>query len=202
MAHPNIRVTYDKALRDIRILENYRRDSLSLEPKFQHFVAEVILLRLFSILEITLKETALKVACKAPYRNGILPSLLKKCNSLSDAENQFTNHNRSSPARLKWTNASFIKDSVKKVIPPTEPYRTNLVIHGSTLEEMRKVRNHVAHRARSTFTSYMDVVNMTLGAKLNIQPGPFLTSTKRIPRAKIDFYLGASKIILNDVTNG
>lgn len=202
MATPSIRVTYDKAISDIRILENYRRESLSLEPKFQHFVAEVILLRLFSIVEISLKETAMKLACQAPYRNGTAPTLLKNCRSLIDAENQFISYNRTHPARLSWTSSKFVKDSVKKVIPATEPFRTNLIVHSGTLEEMRKVRNHVAHRARSTYTNYMDVVNLTFGAKLKIQPGPFLTSTKRIPRAKIDFYIGAAKIILNDVTNG
>lgn len=202
MASPSIRVTYDRALNDIRILENYRRDSLSLEPKFQHFVAEVVLLRLFSIIEISMKETAMKLACQAPYRNGTAPTLFINCRSLIDAENQFISYNRTKPARLSWTNAKFIKDSIKKVIPPAESYRTNLIIHGATYEEMRKVRNHVAHRARSTYNNYKIVVNTTFGANLNIQPGPFLTSTKRIPIAKIDYYLGAAKIILNDVTNG
>lgn len=202
MATPSIRVTYDKAVSDIRILENYRRESLSLDPKFQHFVAEVVLLRLFSIVEISLKETALKLACQAPYRNGTTPNLLKICRSLIDAENQFINYNRTNPARLSWTNSKFVKESVKKVIPANKPFRTNLVVHGLILDEMRKVRNHVAHRARSTYTNYMDVVNLTFGAKLNIQPGPFLTSTKRIPRAKIDYYISTAKIILNEITNG
>ncbi|WP_405399317.1 hypothetical protein [Maribacter sp. Asnod2-G09] len=202
MASPSIRVTYDRAINDIRILENYRRDSLSLEPKFQHFVAEVVLLRLFSIIEISLKETAMKLACQASYRNGTSPTLFINCKSTIDAENQFMNFNRAKPTRLSWTNAKYIKDSIKKVIPHTEPYRTNLIIHSATFEEMRKVRNHVAHRARSTYTNYKLVVNTTFGANLNIQPGPFLTSIKRIPVAKIDYYIGAAKIILNDVTNG
>lgn len=202
MALPSVKVTYDKAISDIQILENYRNESLSLEPKFQSFVSEVVLVRLFSIIEISLKETALKIACQAPYRNGTIPSLHIKCRSLIDAENQFINYNRPSPARLAWTNGKYIKDSVKKVIPGTEPFRTNIIVHGSTLDEMRKVRNHVAHRARSTYSKYMEVVTSTFGAKLNIQPGPFLTSTKRIPTAKIDYYLGAAKIILNDITNG
>lgn len=202
MPSPSLQVTLDKAFREIQILANYRTSSLTLEPKFQHFVAEVILLRLFSIVENSIKETALKLSCQARYRNGVIPALYIVCRSLIDAENQFINHNRPKPVRLKWTKANFVNDCVKKVIPRTESFRVQVSNHGAFLNEMRVVRNHIAHRTTSTNREYKSVIRHVFGAQLRIQPGAFLTSTKRIPNAKIDVYLAASRILINDITGG
>lgn len=202
MPSPSLNVTYRKALSDIQILENYRNDSLHLEAKFQQFVAEVILIRLFSIVESTIKECALKIACQANYRNGNAPTPLHTCRSQIDAENQFINYNRTRPARLKWTKASFINESIKKIIPPTEQFRIEINNYGLLINEMRMVRNHVAHRTSSTGRDYKQVVRQTFGAQLKIQPGAFLTSTKRLTNPKINDYIRISRILVNDITNG
>lgn len=202
MPLPSIAVTYNNTIRDIVILENYRRDSLNLEPKFQHFIAEIILLRLFSILENTLMETAQKIACQAPYRNGTVPTLMLICRSSIDANYQFANYNRTKPQNTKWTMARFVNDTIKKVIPPTEPYRVNINNHALTINELRVVRNHIAHRTSSTLNEYKGIINTVFGAKLNIQPGAYLTSTKRLTSPKIDFYIRAVRIIVHDITNG
>jgi hypothetical protein len=202
MPSPSIIATHSKALNDIQILENYRNDSKSLEPKFQHFIAEVVVIRLFSIIENCVRETALKVACQATYRNGTLPSLTLICRSTIDAENQFINYNRSRPERLKWTKASFIHKSTKEVIPLSEEFRVQVNNYAAFLNEIRRVRNHVAHRTDSTRKEYKNVLRHVFGAYLKIQPGAFLTSTKRLSNPKIDSYIVISRIMINDITNG
>ncbi len=202
MPPPSLFTTYNKALSDIQILENYRNDSRTLEPKFQHFIAEVVILRLFSILENCIRETALKVACKASYRNGTAPALTLVCRSTIDAETQFSNYNRMRPTRLKWTKASYINNSTKEVIPITEQFRVQINNYGSLLNEMRRVRNHIAHRTASTRGEYKNVIRHVFGANLKIQPGAYLTSTKRLARPKIDSYIAISRIMIDDITNG
>ena len=51
MARANIHSIYNKAIRDIQILSSYVQQSSNLEPKYQYIVSEVVMLRLFSILE-------------------------------------------------------------------------------------------------------------------------------------------------------
>lgn len=202
MPAPSLAATYNKALGDIQILENYRNDSKILEPKFQHFIAEVVIIRLFSILENCIRETALKVACQANYRNGTEPTLTLVCRSTIDAETQFINFNRPRPIRLKWTKASYVHNSTKEVIPITEQFRIQINNYAALLNEMRRVRNHIAHRTSSTRREYKNVIRHIFGANLKIQPGAYLTSTKRLSNPKIDSYIAISRIMINDITNG
>ena len=202
MPRLSISSTYNKAINDITVLERYRRNALSLPPNYQHFIAEVIMLRLFSILENSIKNIALKLACKASYKNGVIPNPIVVCNSLADAENKFKNYNRRRPVNLKWTKASYINNSIQHIIPGNENFPVRINNFSNQINEMRIVRNHIAHRTSSTRIGYKTVIFSTFGAYLKIQTGAFLTSTKRIRIAKIDEYIRVSKIILNDITNG
>lgn len=202
MASPRIETTYSSALSQITILENYRNCSLALESKFQHLIAEVIMLRLFSIIENCIRETAQKLACGSSYKNGINPIPIITCRSMSDACLKFQSYNRTKPISLRWTKVQFVNNSIKKIIPPTEPFRIKLVPFNNSYDEMRKVRNHIAHRTSSTYVDYKAVIIQNFGGQLKIKTGAFLTSTKRLSRAKIDTYFSISRIMINDLTNG
>jgi hypothetical protein len=203
MPAPRVSSTYSETIKDISVLLKYRSLSLSLDSVYQNFVAEVIMLRLFSLLENCCLEVASKLACEAPYRNGRVPRLMMKCNSLSDAERQFKTYNRRrSLNKLKWTNATFVSGSVREIIPSTEPFLISINNHSLIFEEMRIVRNQIAHRTKSTYTQFKTVINSTFGAYLKIQVGSYLTSNKRLPTPKIDTYLAVTQIILKDITNG
>lgn len=200
MPPPSLVVSYNKVIIDINRLENYRSTSLTLEPKYQHFIAEVILLRLFSLIENYIKDVSSKIACAAPYRNGNIPVLLHTCTTVNNALKQFENFNRVTPRNPKWTNSRYSIDTIKKIIPQTEKVRIELVNFSSFYEEMRKVRNHVAHRSSGTYGNYKIVIISTYGAYLRINTGAFLVSTKRIPIAKIDYYLQVGKIFVNSLS--
>jgi hypothetical protein len=200
MPSPSLVISYNNAIVEIGRLENYRRSSLSLAPQYQHLISEVILLRLFSIIENYIKDISCKIACSAQYRSGRTPVLLRNCTSTKDALKQFEIFNRSRPRNPKWTNSRYSIDTIKKIIPASEKIRIELNNFSSFYEEMRKVRNHVAHRTSDTYRNYKIVINSTYGANLRINTGAFLVSTKRIPTAKIDYYLSASKIFVNNLT--
>lgn len=203
MARLSIDATHKSSIKGISILEKYRRESLLLDAKYQHFIAEIIMLRLFSILENCIIETAHKIACGAKYRNGNIPVLNLLCRSRNDANHQFKTYNRvKAKGYLQWAKANYVNDSVKEIIPDTEKYRISINNHGAILNEMRKIRNHIAHRTSSTHSDYKFVISSTFGAELKIQPGAFLTSTKRLPNPKIDEYIAKTKIVINEITLG
>ncbi len=201
MPSPSLAVSYNRTLTDILRLETYRNSSLTLEPKYQHLISEVILLRLFSLIENYIKDICCKLACSAPYRSGAIPVLIQTCTSVTNALYQFENFNRPSQKSSKWTNSNYSNNSIKKVIPATEKIRIQLGNHSILFDEMRMVRNHVAHKTSSTLVNYKIIVRNTFGANLNISTGAFLVSTKRIHVAKIDYYIAASKIFINDLSS-
>lgn len=203
MPAPRIQTAYNKAIRDISIVENYRRKSLTLLPQFQGFVAEVLMLRLFSILEKAVLDISCRVACGSQYTNGISPTPVILANTLDDAINKFKNYNRTkSLNHLQFSNVSYTNEAIKNVIPVTEPFRQNLSHYGVEFEEMRNVRNQIAHRTSSTYTKYKTVILRRYGAALKLKPSVFLISTTREHRPVIDQYVTIVKLMLIDMVKG
>lgn len=203
MAKPSIVAVYNKAFVDIRIIENYLQKSRSLPPNMQGFVAEVLMLRLFSILETAVRETALRVACGASYRNNYPSNPIIICSSINNAIIQFkTCNRRRSLLHLKFTNVSQTNESVRYIISRTEPFYVNLNRYSLEFDEMRKVRNHIAHRYKNTYVEYKQLIISRYGAFINLKPGVFLISTKRQTRSIIDEYIIKTKVIISDITSG
>lgn len=203
MAIPSISITLSNATKQISRLQGYKLSSESLEAKYQHFIAEMIMLRLFSIFEDSVAEIAYKLAAGAVYTNGSLPMLAIRAGRIIDSRGLFLNHGRVKPVQyLKWTKASYISDSVKYVIPTTEKFLVNASLNGSKIDEMRKVRNAVAHNTVSARSDYKIVVRATYGANVNIPVGAFLVSERRSPVCKINNYISSVRAILTAMASG
>lgn len=199
----SLATTYSKALSDILILENYINNFSSLDAKHQYLVGEVIMLRLFSILETTFSEVAFKLACGASYRSGTMPVVQLRCSSSADAHVKMLSHNRKKPKRyLQWTKAAFIRDSIEHVLDITDHYYQNIQIHGHLINEMRVVRNHIAHRSASTKADYITLLRTKYGGNPHLTIGAYLISTARSSISNITYYVSSSKIILNDISHG
>ena len=202
MARPSILATYNKSIRELLIVERYLLTSKNLPPEMYGFVAEILMLRIFSILESCIREVSVRVACGVSYKNGVMPAPTIRCSSIQDALNKFKSVGRSRPLLyLKFTNVNHTNDSIKYIINNSEPLRVKLAHYGVQFEEMRRVRNHIAHRYKNTFAEYKTVIMNRYGANLKLKPSVFLTSTKRQPRAIIDEYLITVKVIIDDITN-
>ena len=163
MPRLSITASYNNAINQLNITGRYLAKSRCLSAEMQGFVAEMLLLRLFSILETCIRDVAIKVACGTPYRNGINSTPTIRCKSVNDAIEKFKNEGREkSIQNLRFANVSQTNESIKYVINEREPFRVTLSKYGSIYEEMRCVRNHIAHRTQSTSINYKKIVKQSL----------------------------------------
>lgn len=203
MPSPSITRTHSSGIHQLSTLNSYLRDAIGLESKYQYLVGEVLMLRLFSILEQMFCEVAYKLACGALYRNNTPPLLLRRCKSIQDAHTSMTTFSRTQPLLyLRWTKASYINDNVRYIIDSNDPFLRNIRNHGSLINEMRIVRNHIAHRSASTKQAYDRLIRATYGGNLKLPIGGFLMSTRRTNPSKISTYLTSTIVVLNDITQG
>lgn len=203
MARPSITAVHSKAMANLSRINTFLQKGQSIPPSMRGFVAEILMLRLFSILEESVRETACRVACGVAYRNGTVATPIRRCANLTDAINQFKTYNRRQVLQnLRFTNFSQTRKSVINIIPNGEPFLAKLGLHSVDFDEMRKVRNHIAHRYRNTYLDYKQIIIHRYGAYIKQTPGVFLISTTRSPRSKIEEYYIKIKVIINDITNG
>lgn len=200
----SITTTYNNSINEIRILSGYMSDCANLESKYQYFISEVVMLRLFAVLETTLGEVALKLACGALYKNGIAPLTHITCTSIRDAENKMATFGRGRNAIrfLKWNQESDVEKMIRFVLVLTDAYFVNIQNHAVLIDEMRNIRNHIAHRNRGTARNYYQVLRNIYTSNIKITMGAFLNSTARNAIPNIQRYLTSTPIILHDITKG
>ncbi|RUO48964.1 hypothetical protein [Pseudidiomarina donghaiensis] len=203
MPAPKLEITVRNAHQQIDRLEKYRSESGSIEAKYQHFIAEMIMLRLFSIFEDSVAEIAYKLVSGATYTNGTFPALAVSAGAMSGARGLFLSYGRTIPVQnLKWTKSKYIRESVQHVISTSDPFIISAQRNGNIIDEMRKMRNVLAHNTTSAKADFKTVVRLTYGANVNITPGAFLSSIKRTSRCNLDRYLSSTKAVLMDMASG
>ncbi len=203
MPAPRLDVTVRDATRGLSRLAKFRAESKSLSPVHQYLIAELIMLRLFSILENAIEDLACKLVAGAPYANGIHPARLYTAKSMDDARQAMLSNGRSkSLNKLRWNRVKDIRESTSTVLSPAEPFIKYAQVHGNRLNEMRQVRNYVAHRSSDSRTGYKQVVRSIYGANSRVGVEVFLTSQQRRPVAKIDEYLATAGIIISELAKG
>ncbi len=203
MPTPKLSITLRNANKVIDKLQEYKNESENLEAKYQHFIAEMIMMRLFSTFEKTVAEMAFKLAARASYLNGTFPNLIVRANNINASRGLFLNHGRNRPRQnLRWTKAKYIRESVQFVIPVSEQFIRYALIHGASISEMRKIRNVLAHNNSKAKRDFSTVVRAVYGAKIGITIGAFLTTERRTPTCNLNRYIATTKIIINDMAKG
>jgi hypothetical protein len=203
MPNPSLLVTVREANDGIDRLIQYRAVSRSLEPSIQHLICELILLRLSAILESTVHEIACKLIAGATYANGVTPSRLHAAGSIAKAESTiFTLRRKRRGRYLSWGWASDIKDNLWDILDNGDPFITYSNVHAALFDEMRRVRNYVAHKSDDARKGFYTVVRARYGAIRQVSPGAFLISTTRWRTARIDDYLAGTKVIISDLCKG
>lgn len=203
MAVASLTTSFDRSIRDIDILANYLNDLPSFDAKHQYLISEVIMLRLFSVYEIYVSEIALKLACGARYRNGTSPVVLIPCKSSLDAHTKMLSHGRAKSLQfLKWTTVKEVGKSINYVLDKSGTYYTRLQNHSVVINEMRIVRNEIAHRTSGTKQLFNTEMARIYGANVRLSMGAFLTSPKRHTLTNISRYALTVKVILDDITRG
>ena len=203
MPTPKLSITLRNATEVVDKLQKYKSESENLEAKYQHFISEMIMLRLFATFEKTVAEMAFKLAAGASYLNGTLPNLTIRANNMNASRGLFLAHGRAKPRQnLQWTKAKYIKESVQFVIPVSEQFIKYAQIHGSSISEMRKVRNVLAHNNFKAKKDFNTVVRQIYGANIGISIGAFLATTRRSPISNLNRYIATTKIIIQDMAKG
>jgi len=91
-------------------------DDVPLE--FQKVVGELVMLRLFALLEEHIRGVCVKIACGARYVDGTRPALIKRAANRVAAMSQMRTLNRPKNLDLSWTTCKAIKKNLEFSIAP------------------------------------------------------------------------------------
>lgn len=174
-----------------------------LEPLPLHYrklIAEIILLRAFALLEDAFCSMACKIACGVPYCDGTHAFLLVRARSARDAIDKMRRHGRTKPHfSLSWTRASEIKENLKYIVRASEHFMMTIDAHGMFIDEIRRIRNRVAHNNQKSRRDYQRVVLRYYGAYLNsVNPGTLLLTARHKPTL-LEAYLKMSRILVKQL---
>jgi len=171
----------------------------TLQPIHQKLVAEIVLLRLFSLFENTISSICLKLVCGASYVDGTSPNLLLRARSVQNARALFQTHGRTRPRHdLKWSKAGEIKENLRYVINASDNVVAVVDRNGVLVDELRRVRNRIAHNNPQSRRNYREVVRRHYGAFLNhVTPGMLLL-TQRLTPSLLEQYIRQQRIVVKD----
>lgn len=166
----------------------------------QKLVAEIMLLRLFYLFENLISSVSIKLACGATYNDGTAPVLSVKARSSVHARDLFQAHGRSRMRyQLKWSTASEIKENVKYVVDAKDNFVLVIDRNGTLIDELRRIRNRIAHNNSQSRSNFKEVVRRYYGAYLNhVTPGTLLLSHRLTP-SLIEQYIRQTRIVVKDI---
>jgi hypothetical protein len=165
----------------------------------QKLVAEIVLLRLFSLFENLIVSVSLKLACGATYVDGSNPTLLVRARSSKHALTLFQTYGRNKQRLLQWSKAADIKENLRYVINYTDNIATVVDRNGVLIDELRRIRNRIAHNNVKARKNYREVVRRYYGAFMNhVTPG-ILLLTPRIRPPLLEQYIRQERILVKDI---
>lgn len=176
------------------------RNLANLPAVYQKLVAEMVLLRLFSLFENLVSSVPAKLVSGATFVDGTTPTLLTTARSSQGARGLFQTYGRTRTRhQLHWSKASEIKENVRHVIDAGDNFVFVIDRNGSFIEEMRRVRNRIAHNNSQSRIKYRDVVRRYYGAYVNrVTPGTLLLSSRVIPRL-LDQFITMARVLAKDL---
>ena len=112
-------------------------------------------------------------------------------------------HGRAQPRHtLNWSKVSEIKQNVRHLLPPGEHIITVLDAHGTFIDELRRVRNRIAHNNEQARRSYQVIVKRHYGARVNaVTPGMLLLTRRKRP-CLLRQYIRKSQVLVKTMTKG
>lgn len=166
----------------------------------QKLVAEIVLLRLFSLFENLISSISLKLTSGATYADGSAPALLAQARSSQSARTLLQTHGRAKPRhQLNWSKASEIKTNLQHVININDNVVAVVDRNGVLIDELRRVRNRIAHNNTQSRKQYRDVVRRHYGAYVNnVTPGMLLL-TQRMQPSLLEQYIKQQRIMVKDI---
>lgn len=203
MPLPSLTVTKGRLLRSVNQLESAVSASSHIDFKNRSFIAEIVLIRLFGIVEDANEEIALKLIAGAEYLDGSKATISQSAKSIQGARQLVLTHGRNSHwTYAKWSTSDDVKFSTRHLMNQSEHFRSVCRQYNQSVLEMRAVRNHSAHNTASTRRKFHDVIDNTYGAKFSMPVGTFLLTTKRTTTSNLTRYFITVRALLDDLTRG
>ena len=198
MALPSLRPDWAAVLQATPRLQALIASIGTLPPTHRKLTAEIIMIRLFLLLETTFTSVAPKLLCGAKYLDGTTPARLVTPRSIAAALGEMKSHCRTQPKNyLRWTDSRSIRSNLKHTLAPSDPFFASVAAHGSLLTEMRFVRNQIAHSNSRTRINFRTVVVRHLGGVMRgITPGLLLLTPRLGPPCLLEQYVISSRVII------
>lgn len=185
----------NRCLVQIDALSGLLSQSTSLLPFYRKVVAELITVRLAVSLENCLSASFYRLASGTVFESGRLPILHTQASSISRARSLLL-----TGGSFNWLNGSDLCATLTLAFDPTDPCLANIRTHSTTLAEIRKIRNHIAHRNRTSGPPFRQVVRRVYGKALNgVTPGTLLLTPRHVPRPLCDALLIRSRVMIRDI---
>lgn len=203
MSTPNLVVDWKEFRSKSSDLDSLLSPISALPPRHRKLIAEIVLVRLFLLVENTIQSISAKVLCGADYLDGTTPKRLVKGKSVRHAYELMRTHSRSKPKRvLSWVQSDEIRDNMGKTLNTTDPYFSTIMNHGGLLTDMRFVRNHIVHGNNGSRLNFQKLVrNRYGGLKSGISPGIILLTPKLNPPLLQEFLKG-SRLLIRSLVRG
>ena len=168
----------------------------------QLIIYELVMVRLFSLIEMQFESITLKVLCNTQYLDASYPNLIATSSNVRNAVSNILNHSRTRPwttHNIKWNQSQCIRNNVRYLINSTDNLLYVFNIYESVINDMRLIRNHIAHNTPDTRNKYKPVIINHYGAYINsITPGKLLISNRRNP-CLLKQYIITARIIIKDL---
>ena len=153
------------------------------DPWLQRFVAEMIMLRLFDAFQNAISGIATRLICGTDYADGSSPSLFTApANSGISAVMLMRTFGRSKMIDLNWSKASYINANTRKVLDASDHFTITINNYSTEINEMRIIRNRIAHANTNSRRAFARVVQSLYGAsRPNVSAGMLLLSPRFSP---------------------
>jgi len=175
-----------------------------LPPNHRKLVAEIALVRLFLLVQNTIRSISAKILCGASYCDSSEPKCLVRSRTIRGAYDLMRSHSRSTPKkRLSWGESSEIRDNLELTLSETDPFFVTVMNHGTLLVDMRYIRNHIVHYNDTTLSHFRKMVRKHYGGlKQGITPGLLLLTTKLGTKPLLQQYLIESRVLIKSLVRG
>ena len=171
--------------------------------KHRKLIAEIVLIRLFLLTENTVESVCSKLLCGADYLDGTGPRNTVAATSKTSARKMMRQNGRQKvKPYLKWTNAADIRDNLQYTIQiqNIDPVFNVITNHETRLNEMRYIRNHIAHRSQATLLKFREIIKQYYGGlKHGMTPGVLLLTPAIGPPNLLKQYLIFNRIFIKDL---
>lgn len=156
-----------------------------IEKMPRQYVAELIVVRIFSMFEAVVEDSACKLVCGASYCDGSSSGLIRgrPTRGFQRARDAMKDFNRTTRREhLRWSKSGDIAKNLEKLFPATETFVATLQGHGQFISDLRKIRNHIAHGNEGTRVAFQEAVQNYYGARVpGLTPGRMLLSSRFSP---------------------